>query len=329
MTDRSPSELEREAEQVRAEISETTRQLRDKMSPGQLMDEALGYFKDGDAQRFLTNFKDQVRDNPLALALVGGGLAWLMAGSGVSSSRTSHRPSHTAATSLYTGENAGSGYPVADSGDAEGSSFTSSLSDGLSSASDAASHAAASVTGTASNAGQYARETMHDVRDQLHSGASSLHRSASDFGNRARDTFADALEREPLIIGALGLAVGAALGALIPATRTEERYLGSAARTAKEQAEGMLAEGVERAKEVAGDVYAAARDEADRQGLTGSGEPVSERLSKVAKAAGEELSQAAHGALGGGDKDLTQSSSTSPSDGIEGTSADDPLPGRI
>src|SRR5690606_29058172 len=133
MTDRSPSELEREAEQVRAEISETTRQLRDKMSPGQLMDEALGYFKEGDAQRFLTNLKDQVRDNPLALALIGGGVAWLMSGSGT----THSRPAHTMATSLH----AGSARNYAESGGDDGSeddasSLASSVGSGLASAGD-------------------------------------------------------------------------------------------------------------------------------------------------------------------------------------------------
>ena len=326
MTDRSPSELEREAEQVRAEISETTRQLRDKMSPGQLMDEALGYFKEGDAQRFLTNLKDQVRDNPLALALIGGGVAWLMSGSGT----TPSRPSHTMATSMH----AGSARNYAESGGDDGSeddssSLASSVGSGLASAGDAASRTASTVGGAASKAGQYARETMHDMRDQLHSGASSLHHSASHAGQRARDTFSETLEREPLIIGAIGVAVGAALGAMVPASRAEERYLGAAARSAKEQAERVLAEGVERAKEVAGDAYSAAKDEADRQGLTKSGEPVTERISKVARAAGEELSQAAHDVLGSTQTDPGSEPTQTGSDRSENPPGDKPLPGRI
>lgn len=279
MTDRTPDELEREAEQVRAELSETTRQLRDKMSPGQMMDEALGYLKDGDAQKLLSNFKHQVRDNPLALALVGSGLAWLMAGSGVAASSSR---AHTAATTAGA------------STSRSGAGIGSSIGDSLSGATAAVSGAAAAIGDSASGAGDMARDTMHDIQDRVGAGASSLGSSAVDLGQSARNTFFDALEREPLVIGALGVAVGAAIGAMIPTTRVEEKYLGKAGKSAVETAEGLVTEGIERAKDVAGDVYAAARDEADRQGLTGSDTPLADKVARVAKVAGEELSSAAH-----------------------------------
>lgn len=280
MTDRSPSELEREAEQVRAEINETTRQLRDKISPGQLMDEALGYFKHGDAQHFLGNFKHQVRDNPLALALVGSGLAWLMAGQGVSSATSGSARSDP------------SGFA---------SDVASSVGDSISTARDAVSNAAGSMGDTAGAAGQYARETMHDLRDHAH----DIGQATADLGAKARNTFFDALEREPLVVGALGIAVGAAIGAMIPATRTEDKYLAPAGRMAVNRAETLMAEGVKRAKDVAGDVYSAARDEADRQGLAQGKEPVLDSVSAVARAAGEELAHAAHDTLRPGEQEGT------------------------
>jgi len=78
------SELEQEAEAARARLSQTADQIRARMSPGQLMDEVLKQFRDGDGSMMLTNLKTQARDNPMALALVGSGLAWLMMGSGPS-----------------------------------------------------------------------------------------------------------------------------------------------------------------------------------------------------------------------------------------------------
>lgn len=282
MTDRTPSELEREAEQVRAEINETTRQLRDKISPGQLMDEALGYFKDGDSQRLLGNFKHQVRDNPLALALVGTGLAWLMAGQGVSSSTSGSTKSDH------------SGYA---------SGVASSVEDSISAASDAVGSAAGSMGDTAGAAGQYARETMHDLRDHAH----GVGQATADLGAKARNTFFDALEREPLVVGAVGIAVGAAIGAMIPATRTEEKYLAPAGHSAMNRAETFMAEGIERAKDVASDVYSATRDEAERQGLAHGDEPVLGRVASVARAAGEELSHAADETTRSGEQDSTES----------------------
>jgi hypothetical protein len=91
MSEQSTFKLERDAERVRAEIADTAEHLKDKMSPGQLMDEVVNYFKDGDTNQLLTNLKDQVRDNPLALAMVGSGLAWLMMGSGPAHGRALRR----------------------------------------------------------------------------------------------------------------------------------------------------------------------------------------------------------------------------------------------
>ena len=76
------AELEREAEAARARLSDTADQIRAKMSPGQMMDEVLNQFRGGDGSQMFANLRDQARDNPMALALVGSGLAWLMMGSG-------------------------------------------------------------------------------------------------------------------------------------------------------------------------------------------------------------------------------------------------------
>ena len=81
MTDKSASELEREAERARAQVADTAESIRDKMSPGQLMDEFTSYFSGGDGSVALRNLGSQVRDNPLPIVLVGAGLAWLMLGS--------------------------------------------------------------------------------------------------------------------------------------------------------------------------------------------------------------------------------------------------------
>ena len=76
------AELEREAEAARARLSDTADQIRARMSPGQMMDEVLNQFRGGDGSQMLANLRGQARDNPMALALVGSGLAWLMMGSG-------------------------------------------------------------------------------------------------------------------------------------------------------------------------------------------------------------------------------------------------------
>ncbi len=76
------AELEREAEAARARLSDTAEQIRARMSPGQMMDEVLNQVRGGDGSQMLANLRDQAKNNPMALALVGSGLAWLMMGTG-------------------------------------------------------------------------------------------------------------------------------------------------------------------------------------------------------------------------------------------------------
>ena len=69
-------------EATRANLEDTVEALKGKMSLGQMVDEAAGYFKDSGGSELFANLGRQMRDNPLPLALVGLGLVWLMSGRG-------------------------------------------------------------------------------------------------------------------------------------------------------------------------------------------------------------------------------------------------------
>lgn len=73
--------LEREVEAQRHRVESTIGALRDRLSPGQLLDEALSYTKHGGAH-FASNLGHQLTANPVPTALLGISLAWLMMGSG-------------------------------------------------------------------------------------------------------------------------------------------------------------------------------------------------------------------------------------------------------
>jgi hypothetical protein len=311
MTDQSS--LEKDAERVRAELADTAEHLKDKMSPGQLMDEVVNYFKDGDTNQLLSNLKHQVRDNPLALAVVGSGLAWLMMGSGPSttSSRTASRPAPRW-TGGASGRNGTSpaGSPVsADSSapDPGSPGLGSSIGKGAAAVKSAAGEAAHGLGDAVSSAADAVSATMHDMHNAASDSFSNAANTGAEIGARAKSTFIDALEREPLVIGALGVAVGAAIGAMLPTTRTEQDYMGAASAKAREKAEGTFSDGIDKAKHVAKDVYSAARDEADHQGLTSTGKPISAKIADVAKAAGNELKSAVDDTTRQAEKSLDQS----------------------
>jgi len=283
MTEKSSAELEREAEAVRAQMTQTADTLQQKLSPGQLVDEMTSYFKNSDGRVALDNFKSQVRDNPLPLALVGAGLAWLFMGGGPSSDRLAmQRRSRFERTDFgryqndypeghwegdaRDGERAGdsmrrmaSGSYSSGSGFGEEKSSDDSMMDRVSSAyssaADAASSAADTISETASSAAEAISDTAsrswQRMRDTRHYASDSMH----DAGNRAQRMMSDTLDKEPLILGAIGLAVGAAIGAMMPRTRVEEEYLRPYAEKASETVKDVAQQGMEEVRNVASKVY--------------------------------------------------------------------------
>src|SRR5690606_34383864 len=76
---KSSAELEREVEAQRHHLEQTISEIQSRLSPGQLMDQALSYTREGGG-RFASNLGRSVSDNPLPATLLGISLAWLMAG---------------------------------------------------------------------------------------------------------------------------------------------------------------------------------------------------------------------------------------------------------
>ena len=75
---KSPEEVQREVRQSRAEVEETLEAIQERLSPGQLFEQAVDYMRSSNGSDFLRNLGAAVRDNPVPVALVGTGLAWLM-----------------------------------------------------------------------------------------------------------------------------------------------------------------------------------------------------------------------------------------------------------
>jgi hypothetical protein len=90
---KTSAELEREVAEQRNRVEARIGEIKDRLSPGQLLDEALSYTKHGGAH-FASNLASQVSANPLPAALVGVGLAWL-----ISSTASGHAHEHAPASS--------------------------------------------------------------------------------------------------------------------------------------------------------------------------------------------------------------------------------------
>jgi hypothetical protein len=75
---KSPEEVQREVRQSRAEVEQTLDAIQERLSPGQLFEQAVDYMRSSNGSDFVRNLGTRVRDNPLPIVLVGTGLAWLM-----------------------------------------------------------------------------------------------------------------------------------------------------------------------------------------------------------------------------------------------------------
>jgi hypothetical protein len=290
---RSSADIEREVEQTRDDLDRTVEALKDKMTPGQLLDEVTQSLKGTGAADMFGNLGSQVKENPLALAMVGAGMAWLMIGKGPS---LHHGADGHAGSSGSAG---GAGYrysgplgattigaqpsdPVHDYA-APADGLTTAGASGpvgdesngglKDKAADLAHQASSAITGAAGKVQDAASHLKDQVAGQAgHAkhGAQAVGSQALQAGQGLQRGFMDLLEQEPLIIGALGLAVGAAIGASMPSTQVEDRTFGALRDKALQEGRSRLHDGVAMAKDTAGAAIEAARDAAQEEGLIGS-----------------------------------------------------------
>jgi hypothetical protein len=135
-------------------------------------------------------------------------------------------------------------------------------------------------------AGGWANHTWHDVQDAVGQQAAGTANSAMQMGtdmqqNAARMT-RDAismLEEQPLVMGALAFAAGAALGAALPPTKQEDEMIGEVADEVKDEAAEAASNLYEQGKEKAAEVYEDASEKAGeiygdaKRKLTGAPQP--------------------------------------------------------
>ncbi|TIS10533.1 MAG: DUF3618 domain-containing protein [Mesorhizobium sp.] len=281
MSDKSAAELEREAEATRARVVATAESIRGKMTPGQLFDEFTGIFNGGAGSDMLHNLKAQVRDNPLPLTVIGAGLAWLMLGSGASAATAAtrrgsdrHDGTSTAGTGTMTSDTYAS---VGDMASGAAGTVSGMASSAAGTMSDMASSAAGSVSGMASGAA----ETLTNSAT-----------ATADMATRATRSAQQLMEDQPLAVAAVGLAIGAAIGAMLPHTQLEDERLGGYREQLRERAEDALEKGVDQVKQVAAEAYQAASDEAGRQ--ASSEGTLADKVSDVVKSAADKADEAVH-----------------------------------
>lgn len=264
---KSSADVEREVEDARGRIDRTVEALKDKMQPNELFDEATRIMG-GASNKVLNTAVEQLRENPIPIALIGLGVAWLA----ISQTR---RPREAGSGAI------GDGYYPTYEGYDEGEGVRAKVRARAQAAKEKLAHTAEAAKLRLSAASHAAGEGVGDARARASEALGGVHAKAGEYGRYAKERFDHTLDAEPLVIGAVGLAVGAAIGAALPSTPVERRYFGPARSKAAEAAKAQL-DGV---KDVASRAYGQVKDELHRQtGPDGEGASLREKASALAEA---------------------------------------------
>lgn len=191
---KSPERLEREVDQARARLERTVSELSDRLSPGELIDQALGMAREHGGE-FGRNLGTQVKQNPLPMILTGIGISWMMMSSGKNGSAA--HASYDAST------------------DEDGRSFKNVIGD----------------------AAEKSRDKATEIGERVQAATTSVKESAQS----ARESLVQFYRNQPLLAGSVGIAIGAALGALVPPTEIEDNMLGEASDRSVDTAKSTVA----------------------------------------------------------------------------------------
>jgi hypothetical protein len=171
---------------------------------------------------FFDSLVAAVRENPLAAALIGGGAVWLLAGD--EKLKSAARSATAAASPMVdigarnvraaaSGLQRTAAPPTAPEMDHDESlGVGQTLREAGSTVSDAMSGAADKIKDRFDEGVAYARENLSQP------GKEAL--------SKAQSSLADMLERQPLILGAVGLAIGAAIGGAFRTSDLENQWVG-------------------------------------------------------------------------------------------------------
>lgn len=237
MSDRlSTDEIEREIEMERASLARTLNELQRQVAPEAIVNRVSAAVRSSGGDVAGTALR-QAQENPLALAVTGAGLAWLMAGPKIGSRDRGSSSPRVGASRVAMDRRPQpkvTGFrkePSSQSFDARMRQI------------DEDSYDPSVRTTSKTGSGKQGEKTM---RDRLIEGTESMTEAARDrvmaareaailaerrIELRAREYGAagkDAFNNQPLMGALVAFGVGALAGALLPRTSTEDRHLGAA-----------------------------------------------------------------------------------------------------
>ena len=152
-----------------------------------------------------------------------------------------------------------------------------------SSAAVAAQDIAAGATATARNAAGTGAEAGLDAARRMRDRASHL-------TERTGKTILQTIEQNPLAVAGVGLLIGGLIASALPRSEIEDDLMGNASTAVKRRAQAAVSQGVDAAKNAAGEIYDETVRQAEAESLTPEGigkaaQDLGQRVRRVAESA--------------------------------------------
>jgi ElaB/YqjD/DUF883 family membrane-anchored ribosome-binding protein len=230
----SSANLQRDAAVARIGLSSALDELRDSVTTTALTNGAVTFAKEG-SNAVARAAIDRAMASPLAAMLIGAGIVMLMSGGSKDSK---------------VGEVVEKGNEAVKSTASALAGVGSSIAGAASSALSAASRASSAVGDTATATADRLKTAASDASSMATGAYDKAKTMAEDLTAQGRDQGKQAVEQtqalvheaqgrleqfareQPILVAALGVAFGAAVGASLPMTKAEQDYMGGAARKA-------------------------------------------------------------------------------------------------
>jgi hypothetical protein len=219
------------------------------------------------SRSFVNDLQDAVRENPVSATLVGVGLLWMFAGGSRISAAAALFPA--AAKGLASGAAQGLRHS-ADAAAAAGAGAQSVGTGLIETVRDTVTQTAAAVGDSASHAYDALTGAASDAAPQIKRAAAARAAAADGFGGALQSNLRETFERQPLLLGAIGIAIGAGMAAATPISEVEKEFAGETAANVTAQVKEFASEQAEKVTETAERTLEAVKQEAAAQGLTAS-----------------------------------------------------------
>ena len=289
---RDTRDIQQDIRGTRSEMSETIDAIQARLSPDNLLGQAVKFFNSENGQDMANNLSRTVKNNPVPISLIGLGLTWLMM-SDRNKQNQYREPSYPRdrydASAGYRAANTPSYGPDydpdddPDRADCPGERAGAALHEAGQKATAKAADVRDSVTQAATHVGHKINNATDSLREQT-----------AHTADQAKRGLQDALREQPLTLVGAGLALGALLGAGLPSTRREDELMGETRDELLDSAKEAGQKQAEKVRKVANAAAEAAVEEADKNGITPEkGKEKMENAIDEAKAGAQKIATAA------------------------------------